>query len=152
MEDHLYSRMPCHDQSHCAAGRHPVERYWTSTSSAHLELPEGDEDQESLFQVISFRKTSTSSAHLELPEGDEDQESLFQVISFRKIVFELLTNLSTLSHRWNQLLTGLENTHFSTNNSLASLQIENNLLAAWTGPVTSLDKVELNLYNNIALV
>ena len=67
--------------------------------------------------------------------------------------YVLPPKLTTFTSRWNQLYFRLENITFNSNNSLTALNLQNNLLTTWTGPVRGLRKLEaLNLDNNLAFV
>ncbi|XP_076459353.1 toll-like receptor 4 [Babylonia areolata] len=68
-----------------------------------------------------------------------------------KVVFTLPPDLDLYVSRWNQLYYKILEVEFNPNNSLRILNLSNNLLATWIGPITGLNKLNvLDLANNFA--
>ncbi|KAK7112987.1 toll-like receptor 4 [Littorina saxatilis] len=69
----------------------------------------------------------------------------------RKLVYIIPPNLETYVSRWDKLYYRILETEFNSSNSLLNLDLSNNLLTTWIGPVTGLTKlVTLDLANNFA--
>ena len=69
----------------------------------------------------------------------------------KKLVFTLPPKLETYVSRYGKLYYTLRDIQFNPNNSLTSLDLGNNLLTQWIGPIKGLNKlIKLNLANNLA--
>nr|ARQ14821.1 toll-like recptor 3 [Oncomelania hupensis] len=80
-----------------------------------------------------------------------DVESREMESSDVNMTFILPPNLDTYVSRWNKLYYKLLTVHFNHNNSLRVLDLSNNLLATWIGPIDGLHSLEvLDLSNNFA--
>ncbi|KAL8601474.1 hypothetical protein ACOMHN_000416 [Nucella lapillus] len=68
-----------------------------------------------------------------------------------KLIFTLPPYLDTYVSRWNKLYYKILNVEFNPNNSLRILNLSNNLIAMWTGPIKGLNSlVKLDIANNFA--
>ncbi|KAK7112995.1 hypothetical protein V1264_012363 [Littorina saxatilis] len=106
---------------------------------------------------LGWRRHSSPNTHIRTTQGDKDEyeqtESWEQQELTRSegLTFKLPPNLKTFKSRWNQLYYRLEEITFDPNNSLVDLELRDNLLTTWTGPMRGLNQLEtLNLQNNLA--
>ncbi|KAL8601476.1 hypothetical protein ACOMHN_000418 [Nucella lapillus] len=69
----------------------------------------------------------------------------------KKLVFTLPPYLETYISRWNKLYYKILDIEFNPKNSLKILNLSNNLLTTWIGPITGLTKlIKLDIANNFA--
>ena len=86
-----------------------------------------------------------------IPEVTETRRRGTSALRADKLVYTLPPNLEVYVSRWDKLYYKILDVEFHPNNSLKTLDISNNLITTWIGPIKGLTKlVTLDLANNFA--